>query len=238
MLNKNTLLKIKRLGIKTDWNDAFAGKSKGNRHLFRVVKLAKHMAKRLGANVPIVEAGAWLHDTALPSGNDYNYKKNKKIVKSILAGFNLSAEDSDMIAECVASHEGTAKPKSLEAKIVHDADVLEKSGTLGIIRHTWKLANSGKIFIDNITRKDTTEILKHLKWRGRKLQTSLGKKIYSYLSVPITVAQTEKIISVVAKKALAGIVTEKIAVSIYRKLTVPQSEKLKEQLSQTYLAKL
>lgn len=235
MINKNTLLEIKQLALKIDYDVAFGGKSKGNRHLSRVVKLAKYMAKRLGANVSIVEAGAWLHDTALPSGNDYNYKKNKKIVKAILTGFDLSTEDSDMIAECVASHEGTTKPKSLEAKIVHDADVLEKSGMLGIIRHTWKLANSDKISANNVTRKDTAEILNHLKWRSRKLQTALGKEIHSYLVVPITLAEAEKIISIIAKKAVTGIVTEKIANLIYKELTGQQKRKLKEQLNLAYL---
>ncbi|MDO8483175.1 MAG: HD domain-containing protein [bacterium] len=237
MLNKNTLLKIKIQALKIDHDVAFGGKSKGNRHLWRVVKLAKYMAKQLGANVSVVEAGAWLHDTALPSGNDYDYKKNKEIVKVILTTFNLSVEDSDMIAECVASHEGTSKPKSLEAKIVHDADVLEKSGVLGVIRHTWKLTNSGKLTADNTTKRDATKILNHLRWRSKKLQTSLGKKIHSYLSVPISVAQAEKIIFIVAEKALNGIVTEKIASSIYKKLTVKQEEKLKEQLNQAYLDK-
>ncbi len=235
MPDKKTLLKIKKLGIETDWNDAFAGKSKGNKHLFRVVKLAKYMAKRLGANVSIVEAGAWLHDTALPSGNDYDYKKNKEIVKNILINFNLSKEELNQIAECVASHEGTSKPKTLEAKIVHDADVLEKSGMLGIIRHTWKLANSGKISVDSITRKDTTKILNHLKWRSKKLQTSLAREINSYLVVPITTAKAEEIISIVAKEAIKGIVTEKIASSIYKKLAIPQRNKLKEQLNLSYL---
>src|SRR3989338_2709918 len=217
MLNKNTLLKVKRLALKIDHDVAFAGKAKGNRHLWRVVKLAKYMAKRLGANVSIVEAGAWLHDTALPSGNDYDCEKNRKIAKDILTDLHLSAEDSLMIAECVASHEGTSKPKILEAKIVHDADVLEKTGILGIIRHTWKLANSGKISADNITKKDVREILNHLKWRSKKLQTSMGKNIHSYLSVPITVTKAENIISTVAKKAINGIVTEEIASSIYKK---------------------
>ncbi len=231
------MLKIKRLGIETDWNDAFAGKSKGNRHLFRVVKLATFMAKRLDAKVPIVEAGAWLHDTALPSGDDYDYQKNKKIVVSLLSRFSISAEESDQIAECVASHEGTEKPKSPEAKIVHDADVLEKSGLLGIIRHTWKLSNSGKLSPDTITEKEVVAILHHLKWRSRKLQTLLGKKIHSYLTVPITSAKVKEIVSFTATKSVKGMVTEKIASLLYEKLNKRQQRKLKEQLSVTYLTR-
>jgi len=238
MLNKNTLLKIKRLGLEIDHDVAFGGKSKGNKHLLRMVKLAKHMAKRLVANVSVVEAGAWLHDTALPSGNDYDYEKNKEIVKALLVGFSLSTEDSDMVAECVASHEGTSKPKSLEAKIVHDADVLEKSGVLGVIRHAWKLANLGKLTPNNVTEKETMTVLNHLKWRSRKLQTALGKKIHTHLSVTITTTQAEKIISIVAKKAVRGIVTEKIARSLHEDLTLKQSQGLKEQLNQVYLKKM
>lgn len=237
MITKKTLKSIKRLALKIDHDVAFAGKSKGNRHLFRVVKLAKYMAKRQSTNVSIVEAGAWLHDTALPSGDDYDYEKNKKIVKDILAGLHLSAGDSDMVVECVASHEGTAKPKLLEAKIVHDADVLEKSGVLGIIRHAWKLANLGKLSPNNVTEKETRRVLSHLKWRSRKLQTTLAKKIHRYLSVPVTVTQSKKIISIVSKKAVKGIVTEKIARSLHEELTSKQSQRLKEQLNQTYLKK-
>ncbi|OGW88451.1 MAG: hypothetical protein A3A73_01310 [Omnitrophica bacterium RIFCSPLOWO2_01_FULL_50_24] len=235
MLVKETLLKIKKLGIETDWNDAFAGKSKGNRHLFRVVRLARYMAKRLSANVSIVEAGAWLHDSALPSGNDYDYKKNRRIVKKLLSPFNLSTREINAVAECVAAHEGTSKPKTVEAKIVHDTDVLEKSGMLGIIRHTWKMANSGMLLPGHITRKDAAKILNHLQWRSKKLQTSLGKKIHSYVTIPITQAKAQEIISFVAEKAVTGIVTEKIAHLIYKKLTAIQQKRLKEQMNQDYL---
>ena len=231
------MLAIKRLAIETDWNGAFSGKSMGNRHLFRVVKLARHMAKRLGAEAEIVEAGAWLHDTALPSGNDYSYKRNKQIVEKLLKDFQLSEKESGTIAECVASHEGTKRPRTLEAKIVHDADVLEKTGILGIIRHTWKLTNSGRLSWGNITKGDTEKVLAHLQWRSNKMQTSLGKTISSYLSVPITVEQATVIISIVAPKAFCGVVTEKIAPLLYKRLTAPQKNRLREQLSMSYLKK-
>lgn len=236
-MDSHTLEKIKQIGIATDWNQAFGGKSKGNRHLFRVVTLAKFMAKRLGADVALVEAGAWLHDAALPTGNDYDYQTNKEVVTSVLRDINLSEEELDKIAECVASHEGTSRPKTLEAQIVHDADVLEKSGILGVIRHSWKLTNLSKIAPGNVTEKDAAKILNHLKWRSKRLQTSLGKKIHSYLVTPITPTKAEKIISIVAEKAIKGIVTEKIALLLYKKLTKAQREKLKEQLNLAYLSR-
>src|SRR3989344_8066061 len=128
MVNQKYIKEIKKVGIRIDHDMAFDGKSKGNKHLFRVVKLAKYLALKSKADISIVECGAWLHDTALPSGNDYDYKKNKKIVEKLLYSIDISKKDKEFISECVASHEGTKIPKTLEAKIVHDADVLEKTG--------------------------------------------------------------------------------------------------------------
>ena len=213
MIHSRYIKEIKKLGIKIDHDMAFDGKSKGNKHLFRVVRLAKYLAKKLQADLDIVECGAWLHDTALPSGNDYNYKKNKKIVMKLLTFIDISKKEKDFIAECVASHEGTEKPKTLEAKIVHDADVLEKSGILGIIRHTWKLTNSGKIKPEKILDKDIQTIINHIKWRGNKLETPLARKIKKYLTIKIAKSKVKEIVEKTSKMASRGIITEKIVIT-------------------------
>jgi HD superfamily phosphodiesterase len=237
MLNKNTLLKIKKIALKIDHDVAFGGKSKGNKHLERVVRVAKFLAQKTGANQYIVMAGAFLHDTALPSGNDYNYLQNKRIVKDLLKNLNLSQNELNGVAECVASHEGTTNPKTLEAKVVHDSDVLEKTGLLGMIRHTWKLTNSGKIDYKNVTDKDTKIIIDHIEWRRKKLQTSIAKKIGKYLSIPINKKKAKIIVSISSDLAFNGIVTEKIAVVLRKYLNKNENEKLKEQLNLTYLSK-
>lgn len=234
---KDTLKKIKNLALKIDHDVAFGGKSKGNKHLFRVVRVANFLADKMEADKFTVTAGAFLHDTALPSGNDYDYTKNKNIVKKLLVPFNLPKNELAKIVECVASHEGTTKLKSLEAKIVHDADVLEKTGLLGIIRHTWKLTNSRKIDHKNIKEKDVKKILDHIKWRNRKLQTPIAKKIAKYLVAPINKQKAKIIISLTASMAFNGVVAEKIAVIISKHLNQKQNEKLKKQLSLSYLSK-
>ena len=237
MLNKNTLQKIKKLALKTDHNVAFSGKSKGNKHLLRVVLIAKFLAQKTGADESIVVAGAFLHDTALPSGNDYNYLKNKKIAKDLLKYFNLSQIELDGIVECVASHEGITNPKTLEAKVVHDADVLEKLGFLGIIRHTWKLTNSGKINYKMITDKNIKIILDHIKWRRKKLQTPMAKKIGKYLSTPIDKQKAKMIVTLSSDMAFKGIITEKIALALRKHLNKKENKKLREQLNLGYLKK-
>src|ERR1700739_2234257 len=170
MLNKKTLKQIQKAAIRIDHDAAFGGKSKGNKHLSRVVRIAKFLAKRAGADLKITEAGAWLHDSALPTGNDYDPVWNAEIVRKILKDVDLTEKEIEKIAECAASHEGTKTPASLEAQIVHDADVIEKTGILGIIRHTWKLTNSRKIDLDRISTRDAREILKHIAWRKKQLK--------------------------------------------------------------------
>ena len=237
MLNKNMLLKIKKIALKIDHDVAFGGKSKGNKHLFRVVRIAKFLAQKTGADESISVAGAFLHDTALPSGNDYNYLKNKKIVKDLLKPLNLSQKELNGIIECVASHEGTTNVRTLEAKVVHDADVLEKVGLLGIIRHTWKLTNLKNINRENIRNKDIKMILDHIEWRRKNLQTPMAKKIGKYLSVPVNRHKARTIVMLSSSMAFDGVITEKIAMALRKNLNGGENEKLREQLNLAYLRK-
>lgn len=237
MLTQRNLDDIKKIAITIDHDAAFGGKSKGNLHLFRVVAIVEFMTKKMEANLPIAIAGAFLHDTALPTGDDYNYETNKKVVTGILEPLHLAKDDVDQIAECVASHEGTAQAKSLEAQIVHDADVIEKLGLLGVIRHTWKLTNLGKIDAEHISDQDVKTILDHIEWRMKKLQTPVAKKIGEYLSISLDEKRAKTIIALVSGMAFKGIITEKIAKELERMLEKNEIRALRDQLSLGYLKK-
>lgn len=237
MMNQKSIKDIKKLGIKIDHDMAFGGKSKGNKHLSRAVKIAKFLAFKAKADIKIVESGAWLHDTALPTGDDYNYDKNKKIVMKLLSSINISKSDKGLVAECVASHEGREDPKTLEAKIVHDADVIEKLGILGIIRHTWKLTNLNEINPEIITDDDVKKVLNHINWRKKRLQTLQAKKIGKYLNIKVSKNEAKKIISVASKLAFNSVTTEKIARILCHSLNNKNKEMLKEQLNLSYLNK-
>lgn len=235
MITNESLNKIKELGVGIDHDIAFGGKSKGNQHLYRVVSLTNHLANSVKADISIAVAGAWLHDTALPSGDDYNYKTNKEIVLGLLQNINISDDDREAVAECVASHEGTVSPKSLEAQVVHDADVLEKAGILGIIRHTWKLTNSGKIDPDHVTSYDVDTVLEHVAWRQSRLQTDEAKRISRVVSMSLDDKTTMSIVETSASLASKGVITEKIAETLISLLNDKEYKILQFQLSQEYL---
>ncbi len=236
MITKESLHAIKKLGIGIDHDVAFGGKSKGNQHLQRSAALAEHLAQCVGADVSVAVAGAWLHDTALPSGNDYDYTTNKDIVLALLKDIEMSQDDRKAVAECVASHEGTVVPKSLEAQVVHDTDVLEKSGILGVIRHTWKMTNSSKINPLQITQRDVDAVLEHVAWRQKQLKLDEARRISEIVSAPLIENDDMfAIVSLTAKRAIAGVITEDIAKECAPIISEKAYELLEHQLKQKYL---
>lgn len=238
MIDRKKFALIKKYALDTDWNQAFSGASRGNRHLFRVVKVAEYLAQKYKARKDIVLAGAWLHDMSLPTGNDYDYGHNKKYAHIELKKFDLDNQTSALIAECIASHEGTVRPRTLEAKIVHDADVLEKAGFLGLIRHTWKITASRHIKNGDINRQTAREIIKHINWRGKKLFTPLARRIHNRFTAPLnrmSPERIEKIISEISRLVDQGLITEKISVKIKKLLTPSEQKLLRSQLKLDYL---
>lgn len=171
-MNKAIMKKIKEFALHLDWDIAFGGKSKGNRHLFRVEKIAVFLAKKEGANLDIVRAGAWLHDVGLIKGNTNHPINGSKIAKKFLKKLKIKQDLIAEICHCIEAHEGNIKAKTKEAMVVHDADVLDKMGPLGIIRETWKEANLGIP-----TEKICKNLKKVLKRRERKLYTQTAKKV-------------------------------------------------------------
>ncbi len=235
MLNKKVLQKIRKIALDVDHNAAFGGKSKGNKHLERAVRIALFLAKKSGADLNITEASTWLHDTALPTGNDYDPEKNRRVVRRLLKGVNLTPVEVARIAECAASHEGTKAPSSLESKIVHDADVIEKTGILGLIRHTWKLTNSGKLDPEHVTGADVRAILNHIAWRKKQLRLPLSKKLAQRVEAKPAKKQAKQIVATVARLAQRGVITEVIATKLSKELSASQRASLKSQLSLAYL---
>lgn len=153
-----------------DWDVAFDGKSKGNRHLFRITRIALMLAKKEGGSKDIIEAAAWLHNIGLVRGDRNHDANGKRIARKFLLKLKVEHEDMNRVLHCIEAHEGNVAALSKEAKIVHDADVIDKMGPLGIIRQTWKLANSG------FTTEEICKMLPpYLSRRRKKLYTEVAR---------------------------------------------------------------
>ena len=108
-------------------------------HIFRVWTLAKKIAVEEKAQVEIVELGALLHDIADWKFYDGDDSIGPAIAREFLNSHNIESKLSDSVVEIISTVSykgaGVATPmKTLEGKIVQDADRLDAIGALGIAR--------------------------------------------------------------------------------------------------------
>ena len=108
-------------------------------HIFRVWTLAKKIAVEEKAQVEIVELGALLHDIADWKFHDGDDSIGPAIAREFLNNHNVEPNLSDSVVEIIStvSYKGAGVPtpmKTLEGKIVQDADRLDAIGALGIAR--------------------------------------------------------------------------------------------------------
>ena len=108
-------------------------------HIFRVWTLAKKIAVEEKAQVEIVELGALLHDIADWKFHDGDDSIGPAIAREFLNSHNVQTKISDSVVEIISTVSykgaGVATPmKTLEGKIVQDADRLDAIGALGIAR--------------------------------------------------------------------------------------------------------
>lgn len=240
MLNNKIIQKIKGDAVRLDWEVAFGGKANGNRHLFRVNKIIKYLLKKEGGDHNIAITGGWIHDVSLAWGSDYDKTQVEKRTKKFLKKYKqLDSHELEEIINCATFHESGSKFLSIEAKIVHDADVIDKSGSLGVIRHVWKMTNmiEGRIIE---TKADLDNLQKHLNKRGASLYTISAKRIVNKLNAERSgFFKSEKdalaLIKLISSMAINGKASDKIAKFVIKNHKNSFSKLLLVQLSCGYL---
>ncbi|WP_419153427.1 HD domain-containing protein [Vibrio maritimus] len=109
-------------------------------HVFRVVKTAKQLCRAEGAMLEVVLPAAYLHDCFSFPKNHPERSKSSAIAAdkalSFLEGLGYPSEYFDAIHHSILAHSYSANitPKTLEAKVVQDADRLDALGAIGIAR--------------------------------------------------------------------------------------------------------
>lgn len=100
------------------------------RDLYRALVIADTIEE---VDYSILIPAVLLHDIGVTESDNYkeHAEVGAEIVKRDLSGFDYEKEEITKIAECVEQHKGKAKRDSIEAKILYDADHLEKSGISG-----------------------------------------------------------------------------------------------------------
>ena len=111
-------------------------------HLKRVAAKSKYLHKHEGGNLDVIIITSYFHDiVSLPKdslirhhSSTFAAQKTIKILKEHFKDIPISLYGH--IAEVIRSHSYSAniKPRSIEAKIVQDADRLDAIGAIGIAR--------------------------------------------------------------------------------------------------------
>ena len=108
-------------------------------HVKRVLKLAEKLAKMEKANIYIVRTSALLHDI----GRLYEKEKNEnhaiisaRMAKELLDSLNVCENCVNDVIHAIKAHSFSLgiKPKTIEAKVLSDADKLDAIGAVGIVR--------------------------------------------------------------------------------------------------------
>ena len=110
-------------------------------HVERVRNLAIKIGKKEKANLLLVEAAAYLHDIGRKEEMDTKGKichaeKGMELAGEILSHYDLDQEIVENVKHCVLSHRyrNNHIPKTIEARVLYDADKLDSIGAVGVAR--------------------------------------------------------------------------------------------------------
>jgi HD superfamily phosphodiesterase len=135
----------------------------GLEHFDRTLHIAKYLTQAEGANWTIVRYGAMLHQI-----------HNSKIVRIFLTKIGCDNEFIEKIVHCIGciSPKHIKEAKTIEAKVVYDADKLQVIGPFGVIREMAYRKSLGESFREAYTH--TRRIEEKL---FNTLQTRTAKKL-------------------------------------------------------------
>jgi len=115
-----------------------------------VKRLAVFIAKREGANVEVVEKAAELHDIARDKDN--HAIEGSKIARRILEEEGYDEEFIEAVCHCIEAHSFSSgvEPRTLEAKVLSDADKIDALGAIGVARAFMFSGERGRSIEDTI----------------------------------------------------------------------------------------
>jgi uncharacterized protein len=151
-------------------------------HTLRVAHYGKQIAVEEGANIEQVIAACLLHDIShFESEEDYRShgRLGAEISRPILQELGYSNQEVDHICYSIAVHvdgdAGYHHPETLEAKIVSDADNIDRFGSFRVIQWCTVDVDNYKALIDKLRNR----IVKLKEYQqNNPLETNTGRKLF------------------------------------------------------------
>ncbi|MEM8603245.1 MAG: HD domain-containing protein [Cyanobacteria bacterium P01_H01_bin.121] len=123
-------------------------------HQPRLYTTAKHLAEAEPYDDDVVYAAAWLHDLgvfighrpedpqALAQWDHLAYACDR--VPALLHEFGFPAAKIPAVVEVIRTHLPRSHPTSFEGHLIHDADILEQLGAVGVMRQLSKVGRDSR----------------------------------------------------------------------------------------------
>lgn len=124
-------------------------------HVHRVVANARRLAATEGARLEVVLPAAWLHDCAMvPKDSPHRSTASARAARRAREWLESVGYPADLLEEiehAIAAHSFSAglSPRTIEAKVVQDADRLDALGAVGIARCMMLGASLGRPLYDS-----------------------------------------------------------------------------------------
>lgn len=150
-------------------------------HTVRVVYWVIILSKKENADTSITIPAAMLHDIAIPIvGDEKHAREGAKLCKPLLEDCGYSKKEIEKIAETISMH-STDDPnpnKTLEGKILFDADKLDVIGPIGL--HRWFLEYARKGYMHHKAVKKALSTIAEFKkiYGGNIFFTETAREIY------------------------------------------------------------
>lgn len=117
-------------------------------HVNMVLKIAVYICKKENGDLDVIRAGALLHDIGQIEGEEAHAVRGARLSRDLLESLQLDERFIEKVVLCVKNHSRSAikKRKTLEEKIIHDADKMTTLGVLGLTRGIVYYLNKGCVF--------------------------------------------------------------------------------------------
>jgi uncharacterized protein len=141
-------------------------------HQPRLYALTRQIGAGLDYDDDVVCAAAWLHDLGVFIGHrpedpallvhwDHVFYATGK-APGLLRSMGFPAEKIESVLEVVRTHQAHDDPRSLEAIIVRDADILEQLGAIGVLRTVSKVGQDTRFSTFTDARQSLEKALREL----------------------------------------------------------------------------